>query len=209
MTNEFIVDFIIVLLIFLRVLAAFLSAPVFGHQSIPTLVKIFLAFIIAYILFFVQKSSPVKVETSLWWLTSNAVKEVLTGLIIGYSLNLIFYGITFAGDFIGFDMGLSISEVFNPLDNSQVNVIGQALTIAALMIFILINGHHYLIRGLAYSFKIIPLGKFVMNESVYRLLIKYSSAVFVIAVKIASPIIISFFCLKEEKLNQRYQISLL
>ena len=144
-------------------------------------------------MFCVQQSNPPHVEVSLWWLTTNAVKEVITGLIIGYSLNLIFYGINFAGDLIGFNMELNISQVLNPLDSSQTNVIGQALILGALMIFILINGHQFLIKGLAYSFKIIPLGKFVVNESVYQLLIKYSAAVFVIAIKIASPILISFF----------------
>jgi flagellar biosynthetic protein FliR len=34
---------------------------------------------------------------------------------------------------------------------------------------------------------------FTINQSVYQLLVKYSAAVFIIAVKIASPIMVSYF----------------
>ena len=38
-----------------------------------------------------------------------------------------------------------------------------------------------------------PIGKFVVNKSVLNILIKYSASVFVIAVKIAAPVMVSFF----------------
>jgi len=60
-------------------------------------------------------------------------------------------------------------------------------------VFLLINGHHYLIRALYTSFSIVPLGNNVINKPVFDLLLKYSASVFVIAVKIAAPILVSFF----------------
>jgi flagellar biosynthesis protein FliR len=85
MNHILIFDFIIVLLIFLRILAAFLAAPIFNNEAIPVLAKIFLAFVIAYIIFLVRDNSAVKVETGLFWLFINAGKEIITGLLIGYS----------------------------------------------------------------------------------------------------------------------------
>jgi flagellar biosynthetic protein FliR len=193
MTGIPISDFIIVLMIFLRITAAFMAAPVFGNRAFPILPKLFLAFVIALIIFNTIDHLNIKVEPTLWWLSINAIKEILSGLMLGFVLNMVFYGISYAGHLIGFDMGLMLAEAFNPLDEINSNVIGDIVSLAAMVIFFLINGHHYLIRGLAYSFHIVPVGEFTFNESIYQLIIKYSASVFIIAVKIASPIIVSFF----------------
>ncbi|MDR3627403.1 MAG: flagellar biosynthetic protein FliR [Ignavibacteriaceae bacterium] len=193
MINIPIADFIIVLLIFFRIIAAFVASPIYGHQSIPSLVKVILALIISYIVFLSIDKSQITVELSIAWLFTNAVKEIINGLILGFMMNFVFYGVSYAGTLIGFDMGLSMAEVFNPIDNASENVIGNILYYASLLIFLLINGHHYIISGLVYSFSVFHLGKFTLNEPVYQLLIKYSGTVFIIAFKIASPIIVSYF----------------
>ncbi len=64
---------------------------------------------------------------------------------------------------------------------------------AAVIVFVLINGHHFVVESLSYSFKVIPLGSFAITESAYNLLIKISGSIFILAVKIASPIIVAFF----------------
>ncbi len=186
-------DFIIVLLLLIRILAAFIAAPVFGHRAVPVVAKIFLSFIIAYIIFLVNDFSSVKVQVELWWLFANGIKEIITGLLIGFSINIFFYGFSFAGSLMGFDMGLSMAELFNPGDETQTNILGEFIYMIAILIFFLINGHHYLIRELAYSFTVIPIGRYTINKSVYDLLISYSANVFIIAVKISAPILISFF----------------
>jgi flagellar biosynthetic protein FliR len=193
MINIPIADFIIVLLIFLRILAAFVASPIYGHEGIPTLVKIFLSLIISYIVFLTIDKSKIIVEYNMAWIFTNAVKEIINGLVIGFMLNFVFHGISYSGTLIGLEMGLSMSEILNPMDNSSENVVGNLFFYASIIIFFLINGHHYIISGLVYSFSVIQIGKFTINEPVYQLLINYSATVFIIAVKITSPIIASFF----------------
>ena len=79
--------------------------------------------------------------------------------------------------------------------NIENNIIGQILNLTAIMVFFVINGHHYIIRGLAATFKVIPLGHYSINESVLSLLVKYSGTIFVVAVKIAAPVMVAFFLL--------------
>ncbi len=193
MINIPIADFIIVLLIFMRIFAAFISSPIYGHESIPMLVRVFLSLVLSYIVFLTIDKSKIVVEFNLAWLFTNAVKEIITGLIMGFMLNFVFHGISYAGTLIGLDMGLAMSDVLNPMDGSSGNVIGEFIYFAAMLLFLLINGHHYIISGLVYSFTVIHLGKFTVSEPVYQLLIKYAGTVFIIAVKIASPIMVSFF----------------
>ena len=109
------------------------------------------------------------------------------------SMNFIFYGIAFAGLLIGYDMGLAIAQMFDPTTNSQSIVVGQALLMIGILVFVVIDGPHFIIRSAAYSFRIIPIGFYPVNGEVYKLLVKYSAAVFILAVKISSPILVSFF----------------
>lgn len=193
MTNIAVADFIIILLIFLRIIAVFVSAPVFSNQGVPIIAKIFLAMIISYIVFLTIDYSKVKINPDLLTIALYGIKEVITGLIIGFALNFVFYAVTSAGVLIGFDMGLSMATVFNPMEDTNENIISQAIYFLAMLIFFLINGHHYIITAIVSSFKTIPLGKFTVNLPVYNLLIKYSAVVFVLAVKIAAPVMVSFF----------------
>jgi flagellar biosynthetic protein FliR len=121
------------------------------------------------------------------------LKETITGIIIGFMLNFVFQGISYAGTLIGFDMGIAMARAFDPTSESETNVIGQALLIMSYLIFLIINGHHYIIRAMAVSFDVIPIGFYTINESLFNLIVKYSAGIFVLAVKIASPIMVSFF----------------
>jgi flagellar biosynthetic protein FliR len=193
MTNILITDFLIVFLIFLRILSAFIAAPVFGHKAIPTVSKIFISFVIAYIVFNTVDRPDIVIEMNIWWIATNAIKEIFTGVIMGYMLNFIFFGINFAGTLIGFDIGLAMATIFNPVDESSGNVIGQLIYFLGLLMFFIINGHHYVIQALSYSFHVIPLAEVTITGTVVDLLIKYSAGVFIIAVKIAAPILVSYF----------------
>lgn len=188
-----IIDFIIVFLIFVRVSTALIASPVFGSRSIPTLPKIFLSLIIAYIVYLtIDRSVLTNVPTG-WMLVILSIKEAITGLVMGFMMQFVFWGVSYAGTLIGFDMGLTMAEVFNPSSEESGNVIGEFLYYGALMVFFLINGHHYIISSIKHSFSVIPLGKFTINKPVYDLIVIYAASVFVIAVKIASPIMVSFF----------------
>ncbi len=195
MTDILISDFLTGLLIFLRIAAALLVAPVFSQNSLPALTKLFLALMLTYILFFTIGDARVGYDIGLLNLALLGVKEVITGILMGFTFNFVFYGISFAGLLIGFDMGLAVAQLFDPMTESTSNVVGETIVILATLIFLLINGHHHLINSLAYSFKVIPLGTYVVNEKVYILLTKYSAMIFLIAVKLAAPVIVSFFLL--------------
>ncbi|MFA7418967.1 MAG: flagellar biosynthetic protein FliR [Melioribacteraceae bacterium] len=185
-------DFIIVMLMFLRILSMMIAAPVLGHTSIPTIAKIFIAFIVAYMTFLTIDQSKIVIDINLVSIFMDAIKEILTGTIIGTVLNFIFYGISYAGHMIGFDMGLSMSEVLDPTQGLSNNVVGEVIFYGAMMVFLVINGHHYLIGATVASFKIVPVAKYVITEPFIDLIIKYSFAVFTIAMKIAAPIVVSF-----------------
>ncbi|MCX6169923.1 MAG: flagellar biosynthetic protein FliR [Ignavibacteriales bacterium] len=193
MTEILIGDFVIVLLIFLRIISMIVTAPILGHNSFPTIAKIFLSMVIAYMVFLTIDKSKIVIDINLISLALSAAKEIITGIIMGFMLNFVFYGISFAGHLIGYDMGLMMAEVMNPLQEANNNVVGEVIYYVSMMIFILINGHHYIISAVVASFSVVPLSKSTVTLPVVQLIVKYSFAVFTIAIKIAAPIMVSFF----------------
>jgi flagellar biosynthetic protein FliR len=181
------------MLIFLRISSTIVVAPFLGNRGIPVTVKLFISLVVSYIIYLTIDRNLVPAVEANWTLFVFAVKEIVIGLIIGFMLQIVFHAVNYAGTLIGFDMMLSMAEVFNPYEDVQSNIIGEALYYGALMIFILINGHHYLIQSLNYSFNAIPIGSFAISESLHLYLVKLTATVFILAVKIASPILVSFF----------------
>jgi flagellar biosynthesis protein FliR len=193
MTEILISDFIIGLFIFLRIMAMIIALPILGHDSIPVIAKVFIAIILSYITFLTIDKTQIQVNPNLIFLMINGAKEILTGFIMGYTLNFIFYGISYAGTLIGFEMGLMFAEVMDPIQGVSSNVVGEVIFYMAMVIFIAINGHHYVISALVASFKVIPIMKSTTSQATVQVITKYSFTVFTIAVKIASPIIVAFF----------------
>jgi flagellar biosynthetic protein FliR len=193
MSGILITDFVLILMIFLRVVSAIVVAPVYGNSVVPGQVKVFLSIVISYIIFMTMDKSSVVIEVSLGWMIFNGIKEVLTGMLLGYMLNFVFYGLSFAASLIGFSIGLSMAQAFNPLDELSDNIIGEIYGYIAILVLFIINGHHYIITGLFFSFKTISIGHFAITKPVFDLIVKYSFSVFIIAVKISAPIIVSVF----------------
>jgi flagellar biosynthetic protein FliR len=117
--------------------------------------------------------------------------ELLLGLVLGLSVRLILTGFEMAGQFMGFQMGFTIVNVVDPQSGSQTSIMAQFSYILAILIFLMANGHHYLIQALARSFELVPPGGFVPHAEVFAKLAKLSSHMFTVALKIAAPVMSS------------------
>ena len=193
MTELLITDFLTGIMIFIRIGAMLSFVPFYNSNSIPMLVRFSLSLILTYVIFFNVDAYPFVEDASLLYLFIFGFKEVFVGIIMGFTLNLVFQGISFAGLLVGRDMGLAMSSMFDPVSGSDGNIVATILSMTSVIVFVLINGHHFVVESLSYSFKIIPLGGFAVTETVYDLIIKFSGSIFILAVKIASPIIVAFF----------------
>ncbi len=181
------------LLIALRVSGIIFTAPIFNMRAIPNRAKLLLTILITYILFFMVPNVDAALNDNLMMLAVVGLKEMMVGIIIGFAMNFVFYGISFAGLLLGYDMGLMIAQMFDPTTDSQSNIVGQALLIIGILVFVVMNGQHFVVQSIGYSFKIIPVGFYPVNEAVFKLLGKYSAGIFILAIKISSPILVSFF----------------
>ena len=175
--------------VFLRVGAILLSMPVLNSKSIPIFFKLCLVFATSLILLPILNLTNLPVVVDLIPLVLGAAGEILIGLIIGLSIKIIFAGIQMAGQLAGYQMGLAIANVMDPATNRQVPLLAQFNNLMALLIFITINAHHLFIRALAESYRLIAPFGFHFSNSLMELLLDSAGNMFIIAIKVGSPII--------------------
>ena len=176
-------------LVFLRVGAILMTLPVFEGRSIPHLFKLALAFAVSLVLFPVLGLKPVSVADSIFILAIGAAGEILLGLVIGFSVKLIFAGIQMAGQMAGYQMGMAIANVMDPDQSQQVLLLAQFNNLVALLVFLTINAHYWFIRALTHSYRMIPPLNVHFDGSIVEYLIEMSGKMFVISIQVGAPII--------------------
>ena len=120
-------------IILTRVSSVLFLMPILGTRYVPNLVKIGLALVVSLILL-----PLVKVEVSAalfepvgfgWFL----IAELMIGLILGLTIKLIFAGIQLAGEFMGYQMGLSMASLFDPQSGVNNTVTAEFNYLVALL----------------------------------------------------------------------------
>ncbi len=184
--------FLVGVLFFVRVTGMMMVAPFFGNPAILTQIKVILAVIIAIVMTaaFGEGQAPLILEPM--FLLVLVFKEAFVGIVIGYSSNLLFQAVRFAGGLADFDMGYQTSALFN-LNLNAPTLVGEIQWLAALMLFLVLNGHHFLIEAVYASVEAVPVGHFAFSGPTIELLIRLVTQMFLIGTKIAAPVIIALF----------------
>lgn len=177
-------------LIFLRISGMIWLLPVFDGKSVPVLFKAGLCLAMSLLLLPVLRPVLPPVEGMTLAFGLGAAGELLAGMVIGFSVRLLFAGIQLAGQLAGFQMGIGIANVFDPVTSSQVSVIGQFNNLLAMVIFLATNAHHLFLRAVAESFRLVPpLGAHYSGAAAWTVL-DLAGRMFVIAVQVGAPVIV-------------------
>ena len=184
-------QFHVFLLVLLRISALLIVAPIFGHRLYLARAKIGMAFMISLVVFPLVVDQGLQVPEGVFPYAFMMVREALMGMVLGFTVLLLFIGIQFAGQLAGLQMGFGIVNVIDPQSHGQVSIIAQFLNILAVLIVLSIDGHHLILQGLISSFDAVPLGGVEFKAPIAEKIISLSSQVFGIAIKISAPILIS------------------
>lgn len=180
------------LLIAVRISGLFISAPFFSSRLIPMRVKIGFVFLFALVVLPIVEAPPVLIKSNMMLIGALA-KELLVGYLLGLMVTMVFSIIQIAGRFIDFQIGFAIVNIIDPQYGTQVPLTGQFAYIFTVLVFLTINGHHYLIMALNNSFSQIPLLYFTLSvEGVAPFLSLFYTS-FLLAVQISLPVVGALF----------------
>ena len=182
------VDFEILILILVRISCFVYAAPFFGMKNVPSRVKIGLSFLLSILIFPSVDQSAVT-YTGMFGYAVIVLREGITGLLIGFAANICNSIILFAGNIIDMDIGLSMATEFDPINNAQVTLTGNLYNYFILMLLVVTDMHHYILRAFVDAFTVIPVNGQVFDwEHLMRSMTTYMGDMFVIAFRIILPV---------------------
>ena len=157
------------LLIFVRVSGIFIFSPLFSSQNVPNPLKLGFSFFVSILLTTTLNVDYLSsIETNYVLLI---IKELMLGLIIGYVSYAFFSAFYVLGQIVDMEIGFGMVNVIDPQNKVQVPVMGNFYYILAFLVFLMVNGHHIVIRALIESYELVPIGKFYINEGMtYKLI---------------------------------------
>jgi flagellar biosynthetic protein FliR len=189
-------QFISFALILMRVSIILFLMPIFGSNIIPTQVKLALALVLSLVLLPVVKVNIAAFPSSFIGFVPLILGELFMGLTLGLMARAVLESVQLAGQYIGYQMGFAIANVVDPQSGTQSSVISQTAYLMAMLIFLGLNGHHFIISALVDSFRLAPAGSPLFKPIVYDTVVQSLANLFIIAVKIGAPCLAVLFCAK-------------
>jgi len=175
---------------FVRIGAMFSIAPIFGSQMLPVKTRLLVTVVVTLVLIPVIPAVPALDPLSAEGVMTIA-QQFLIGFAMGFILQLVLGAVTMGGHSIAMGMGLGFASMVDPQNGVQVPVLSQYFLIMTTLLFLSFNGHLIMIDLLAQSFHILPVASSgLIADGVWGLLV-WSSQMFVGAVQIALPVMIS------------------
>ncbi len=181
-------DYLITLfLMFVRILAMFMTAPIFSSKNIPNTAKIGFSGILAMVLLPIDGVAPAPTELGPFVLA--VAQEVLLGALLGFASNLVFVAVSMGAGMMGLQVGFRAASLFNPVFNASSAALDQFYSFLVAALFLAIDGHHWLILALSRTFKLVPVGTFAFTAITIDRLVSLTAQAFVAAVQIALPVV--------------------
>ncbi len=86
-------------------------------------------------------------------------------------------------------MGFAIANVMDPESGAQTPIVAHMGYWIAILVFLLLNGHHILLKTLADSFSIVEVGSFGFRDGLFQNILEASGDMFTLAIKFGAPAI--------------------
>lgn len=177
------------MLVVARLTGLFVFTPMLSSGSVPRVYRALLAFMFALAIYpFVPAIDPgVAIDTI--QLVPLLFAELLIGLAIGLIASIPLIAVQMGGYIMGYQMGLSLAESFNPELQANGSVIGDLLFYLAALMFIGMGGFDVLFVTLAHSFHTAPVGRFAAGDLPLDMLVGVLTSGFELALRISAPVL--------------------
>lgn len=177
------------LLLSLRMMAIFLMTPVFYALQIPRVVQVLLIFCLAGVLALGMRQTSVSLPQDVGGLIAAAVAELALGATFGLGILVAFGAFALGGHLLDIQIGFGLAHVFDPVSRRQIPVLNAAFNQLGVLVFLLMDGHHALLRGIAASLEIFPLGSAWQIAAASASVLAQMSEVFVLGFSLVAPVV--------------------
>lgn len=172
-------------LAFCRCSAMVLVSPLFGPAVAPR-VRILFSMLIALSLGPVLMPE-IAIPSDLYGFVVLIAQEIMVGLLIGMCIHALLLAAQAAGSFLDLQLGLNSAQLFNPILGSNTSLMGQTKFMLALVLLLLLDGHHMMLQAYVQSYQIAPTFELVHLDKLVMAWTAFLGQMMVLSMQIAAP----------------------
>jgi flagellar biosynthetic protein FliR len=182
-----------VFLLSLRLGAVLLMTPLLHAVNVPPTARVLLVVGLSAALAMGLPASsavPEALARDPGALFTASMAEVALGATLALGILVAFGAISMAGGLLDTQVGFGMAQVMDPATRRQVPILTSAFNQVGVVVFFLVNGHHALLRGLAYSLERFPLGSGWSVQAASPIVLKQVAGLFALGFALAAPVVV-------------------
>jgi flagellar biosynthetic protein FliR len=177
-------------LVLARVGPLFLLAPLFSSKLIPARVRGIVAVALAIGISPVV-SNGAHVPIDVWDMTFLILKEALIGAAFAFTIGALFAAVSTAGTLLDTSIGFSYGSLVDPLTGNQGTVLAQLYGLVGTLVFIVIGGDGWVVRGLARTYDLVGLNQTPDLGSLVAGVQTTFASIMTSAIEVAGPVMLA------------------
>ena len=179
-----------VVLLSVRLGVLLAMTPVLSGASVPAPIRILLVVALTALIVSALKIPPASIPRGVGQLAIAAATEAAIGAILAFGIFAAFAAFSVAGRLLDIQVGFGIGSVFDPVTRRQTPVLATGFDLLAVTAFFSMDGHHALLRGVAYSLQQIPPGTFLTSLPLAAVA-KQFGLMFALGIALVAPVVFS------------------
>lgn len=180
-------NYLLLLMVFMRMAGMLLTNPLLGQRTVPVRIKMGLALCFS-LLVTPTLNTAVEYENTLIYLFA-LLKEFFVGFSISFIMQMFLSALQIAGDLIDLQLGVGMSRIYDPQTNISMPISGTIFHIMYVLLFFAANGHLTLIRIVAASYELLPPGLAFLRVDALDQVVFLFGNILVLGVKLALPVL--------------------
>jgi flagellar biosynthesis protein FliR len=172
----------------------FAAVPVFSNKQLSIKVKALLSLLIAFMISPLLGPMP-GVEVFTPEFIYVLFNQVAIGLVMGFSLQLVFGTLAIAGEMVGYSMKLGMAKMADPINGIQVPIVTTLYITLGMLVILALDIHLVMIQLLVESFTVFPVGMQGIDRDMLWGIIGWGTRMYEMGLLMALPIVGSILLL--------------
>ncbi|MFW6156858.1 MAG: flagellar biosynthetic protein FliR, partial [Armatimonadota bacterium] len=153
-------------------------------------VRVILAVALATVVAPLAGAPPTRIDEPLAYIALCAA-ELIFGLALGFVTSAVLEALRFGGEILDLQIGLRAGQLFDPASGRHSGILSTGYYMLALVFFVTLNGHHWLLRGVTQSYSIVPVGAMSAGANLSSLASELGTTVLVLGLRVAGPVMVA------------------